>query len=170
MSKMNVQVDDVWEATCDVTDVVTVHAIIGDEAVCSYLRHSYTRSAIIGIRSLAKNKLISCMVDGKRVDRPEAGDPCILTDCLLFRIGTKEEWLAADGEPPILDANGELPKPIEDSEPSVVCATVRDADGEIHIECRFDNGEKFAAVIVDGHLGALAKKICYFLNNEAKEK
>ena len=169
---MRVQLYDVWENEKDSLEIVCdglTNGFIGcKKTVTVHGMKCVTAEYPYNITNYYK--LMSRMVDGKRVYRPEAGDPCILTDCLLFRIGTKEEWLAADGEPPILDANGELPKPIEDSEPSVVCATVRDADGEIHIECRFDNGEKFAAVIVDGHLGALAKKICYFLNNEAKEK
>ena len=119
---MDVQVGDVWEVTDGVTDIVTVHAIIGDEAVCSYLRYSYTCSAIIGINSLITNKLISCMVDGKRVERPGAGEKCDLDMCLLFGIGTEDEWIACDGEEVCgilylsishvtLDANGELPKP-----------------------------------------------------------
>ncbi|ANI78994.1 hypothetical protein [Sphingobium sp. EP60837] len=31
----------------------------------------------------------------------------------------------------------------------VQCATVRDGDDEWHIECRFKDGQKFAAIIVD---------------------
>lgn len=33
-------------------------------------------------------------------------------------------------------------------EPYVTSATVRDAGDELHIECRFSDGQKFAAVIV----------------------
>ena len=112
---MSAQVDDVWEVTDGVTDIVTVHAIIGDEAVCSYLRHLYTHSAIIGINSLITNKLISCMVDGKRVDRPKAGYNCLLETCLMFGICTEEEFYAqAMGTDKnlyvILDENGNLPE------------------------------------------------------------
>lgn len=54
-------------------------------------------------------------------------------------------------------------------EPRVIYATVRDAedvDGieELHIECRFDDGQKFAAVVVDGDFPHLAHALCNFLN------
>jgi hypothetical protein len=58
------------------------------------------------------------------------------------------------------------------NEPRVIYATVRDAedaDGieELHIECRFDDGQKFAAVVVDGDFPQLAHALCNFLNEVA---
>lgn len=38
---------------------------------------------------------------------------------------------------------------------------------EYHIECRFEDGQKFAAVTVDGRFPELADKIAAFLNAEA---
>lgn len=54
--------------------------------------------------------------------------------------------------------------------PSVVYATVRDGtstDGESewHIECRFNDGQKFAAIVVDGQFEWLADLISAFLTN-----
>lgn len=51
-----------------------------------------------------------------------------------------------------------------DGEPNVVRATVRDADDKLHIECRFSDGQKFAAVIVDADFPVLAQKIAEFLS------
>lgn len=46
--------------------------------------------------------------------------------------------------------------------------TIRDANDELHLECRFKNGEKFAAVIIDKKV-PLAEKLAalfdYILNN-----
>jgi hypothetical protein len=46
----------------------------------------------------------------------------------------------------------------------VVYATVSDAGDALHIECRFDNDEKYAAVTVDADKEQLAFDICNFLN------
>ena len=56
-------------------------------------------------------------------------------------------------------------------EPQLRYCTRRDAYDEhdihsIHIECRFDDGQKFPAVIVDGEFETLAEKIENFLNNQ----
>jgi len=51
------------------------------------------------------------------------------------------------------------------SEPKVISATVRDGEDELHIECRFDDGQKFAAVTVAAEFEELAQAICEFLNN-----
>ena len=48
-------------------------------------------------------------------------------------------------------------------EPHVTYATVRDAGDELHIECRFDDGQKFAAVTVDVEFPELATAIAAFL-------
>jgi hypothetical protein len=57
------------------------------------------------------------------------------------------------------------------TEPRVRHATVRDAitDGvpELHIECRFSDGQKFAAIVVDGEFKILAFQIAHFLNEAA---
>lgn len=50
-------------------------------------------------------------------------------------------------------------------EPYVTSATVRDAGDELHIECRFSDGQKFAAVIVAVEFEGLAHSICEFLNS-----
>ena len=55
------------------------------------------------------------------------------------------------------------------TEPKVVFATVRDAEVEIHIECRFSDGQKFAAIVVDGEFPSLATQICEMLNEDAKQ-
>ena len=57
----------------------------------------------------------------------------------------------------------------KEPEPSVVYATVRDGGEYWHIECRFDDGQKFAAVLVDIEFEALADKIARALN-EADRK
>jgi hypothetical protein len=49
----------------------------------------------------------------------------------------------------------------------VTQATVRDGDTEWHVECRFDDGQKFAAVTVDkviDNAEGLAEKIAGILN------
>jgi len=58
------------------------------------------------------------------------------------------------------------------SESKVIYATVRDAedaDGveELHLECRFADGQKFAAVVIDGEFNDLAHALCDFLNSPA---
>lgn len=50
----------------------------------------------------------------------------------------------------------------------VVMAAVRDAGMEWHIECRFDDGQKFAAIAVDKEMDQaeeLAARIAHMLNN-----
>lgn len=56
-------------------------------------------------------------------------------------------------------------------EPGILFCTQRDAIDsygleEIHIECRFDNGDKTAAVIIDSDYQLLADSITEFLNIE----
>jgi hypothetical protein len=62
------------------------------------------------------------------------------------------------------------PSPAEQGareEPRVLSATVRDTDSdELHIECRFAYGEKYAAVKVDADKPVLADAICDFLNGK----
>lgn len=55
------------------------------------------------------------------------------------------------------------------TEPKVVFATVRDAIDDIHIECRFSDGQKFAAITVDSEFPSLARQICEMLNEDAKQ-
>jgi hypothetical protein len=57
-------------------------------------------------------------------------------------------------------------------EPKVVLCTQRlaeDKDGivEIHLECRFSDGQKFAAVVIDSDFPELADSIEQFLNTMA---
>jgi hypothetical protein len=55
----------------------------------------------------------------------------------------------------------------EKKEPKVVYATVRDSGDEVFpmldIECRFSDGQKFAAIQVDGDFPELAESIRKFL-------
>lgn len=58
------------------------------------------------------------------------------------------------------------------AEPNVRFCTQRIAEDEhgieeIHLECRFTDGQKFAAVIVDANFPELANKIEAFLNSGA---
>lgn len=53
-----------------------------------------------------------------------------------------------------------------EKEPQVISATVRDGDDEWHIECRFSDGQKFAAIRVDKSFEKLAHQICADLNND----
>lgn len=47
----------------------------------------------------------------------------------------------------------------------IVSATVRVSDDEyLHIECRFSDGQKYAAVMVDADHPELAHDICEYLN------
>jgi len=52
------------------------------------------------------------------------------------------------------------------TEPTVQFATVRDGDNEWHIECRFSDGQKFAAVTIAKPFEQLAHNIADFLNGE----
>jgi len=60
-------------------------------------------------------------------------------------------------------------------EPKVKYCTVRDAINEngldeLHIECRFEDGQKFPAVVVDGEFEDLAFAIKDFLNSEQHQQ
>lgn len=58
-----------------------------------------------------------------------------------------------------------MSEPTKYTEPKVLFATVREADDdEIHIECRFSNGEKYAAVKVAAPLDELADEIAAYLS------
>lgn len=55
-------------------------------------------------------------------------------------------------------------------EPTVTYCTQRIAEDEngieeIHLECRFSDGQKFAAIIVDSDFPGLADKLEAFLNS-----
>jgi hypothetical protein len=50
------------------------------------------------------------------------------------------------------------------TEPKLNFCTLREAEDEIHIECRFLDGQKLAAVIVDGEFPILARWIVNALN------
>ena len=54
-----------------------------------------------------------------------------------------------------------------ETEPSVIFATVRNAEDELHIECRFSDGQKFAAITVDADFPELAAAVADFLNSRA---
>jgi hypothetical protein len=63
---------------------------------------------------------------------------------------------------------------VEMNEPKVVKATLRDAvdengADEIHVECWFEDGQKYAPIIIDGFYEELAKSIAEFLNSRSKE-
>jgi hypothetical protein len=60
--------------------------------------------------------------------------------------------------------------PIAKPEPSLAYCTVRDGDDEWHIECRFDDGQKFAAVKVAIEFPQLAHRIADFLNSIERDK
>jgi hypothetical protein len=56
-------------------------------------------------------------------------------------------------------------------EPKVEFCTIRGAidewgEPENHLECRFSDGQKFAAIIIDGNFEKLARCMCDFLNSE----
>ena len=50
------------------------------------------------------------------------------------------------------------------TEPKIIYATVRDGDDVWDLECRFSDGQKYAAVQIDKPFEDLAHKICDFLN------
>lgn len=52
----------------------------------------------------------------------------------------------------------------------VTHCTIRDGGDEWHIECRFKDGQKFAAVLVDKECEDLAHEIADHLNRRAKEQ
>lgn len=53
---------------------------------------------------------------------------------------------------------------------SINYATIQDADDEQHIVCRFKDGQKYAAVIVDSDCDDLCHEICDFINKVAGYK
>lgn len=56
---------------------------------------------------------------------------------------------------------------MSEKEPTIRNAALREAEGEIHIECRFADGQKFAAVTVDESLPGLAGELVDFINHRA---
>lgn len=52
-------------------------------------------------------------------------------------------------------------------EPTLTHCAVREGDGEWHIECRFSDGQKLAAIRVDGEFPALADRVAGLLNAKA---
>lgn len=54
-------------------------------------------------------------------------------------------------------------------EPHVTLATVRQAGDDIHIECHFSDGQKLAAITVDGEFPRMARMIAGFLNDFASD-
>lgn len=55
----------------------------------------------------------------------------------------------------------------------VLLATVRDGDAEWHVECRFEDGQKFAAVTVDKEIDqaeAVAERIAHMINTWPKSE
>ncbi len=63
----------------------------------------------------------------------------------------------------------DTPKPDAERkmEPKLVHCGLRDCADEIHLECRFDDGQKFAAVIIDGQFPNLAQAIHAALSQPA---
>ena len=49
-------------------------------------------------------------------------------------------------------------------EPSLKYCTVREGDDEWHLECRFSDGQKYAAILVDGECPRLAERVASLLN------
>lgn len=49
----------------------------------------------------------------------------------------------------------------------VVYACTREALDEIHIECRFEDGQKYAPIIVDEDLPQLAQRIAAYLSRDS---
>lgn len=54
----------------------------------------------------------------------------------------------------------------KEKEPRVNFATVRDGDDELHIECRFWDGQKIAAIVVDREFPQLAQDIANYLSRK----
>lgn len=52
----------------------------------------------------------------------------------------------------------------------VTSATVREADDEWHIECQFNDGQKYVAIKVDIDCEQLAEVISAFLNSQEFQK
>ncbi len=55
-------------------------------------------------------------------------------------------------------------------EPHVIECGVRETEEDWHIECRFSDGQKMAAVIVDKEFPELAQAIASYLNSRAKRE
>lgn len=55
-------------------------------------------------------------------------------------------------------------------EPKLIHCTQRHCEDEIHLECRFEDGQKFAAVVIDIDHPEIANKIEKFLNNSHKTR
>ena len=64
----------------------------------------------------------------------------------------------SEAEPISSAAPAEAEQPAA-SEPTVTYATIRDGDDELHIECRFSDGQKFAAITVDKDFPGLAQTV-----------
>ena len=56
---------------------------------------------------------------------------------------------------------------MSEKEPTIRNAALREAEREIHIGCRFADGQKFAAVTVDESLPGLAGELVDFINHSA---
>lgn len=56
------------------------------------------------------------------------------------------------------------------NEPTLLFCTVRDGVDEWHIECRFSDGQKFAAITVDREFQQLADLVASLLNQRAAQK
>lgn len=55
------------------------------------------------------------------------------------------------------------------SEPTVLFATLREAEDQIHLECRMSDGQKGVFVIVDSAFPGLAADIALFLNSQWRQ-
>ena len=110
--EMDIQIGDVWGSDEFIYEIVG-YATDGFGYKCTYTTDGYTSYNSANSEYIMKNtKLMSRMVDGKRIDRPEADQYCTLDECIIFELGTDDEWnaLACKGTV-TLDDNGELPKP-----------------------------------------------------------
>jgi len=127
---MKVQIGDVWE-----TDGNTREIFCSWDARDGFTRFGY-RWEGDSRQGMGEGDAERVMRDGatlikrSNINRPGAGGRCSLEDCLLFGIGTKEEWEAAPKEDlcatkydkilphAILDSDGKLPKVEEKEEPN----------------------------------------------------
>ena len=115
---MKVQIGDVW-----VNEDGTIRNVFCENNGGKF---GYRSAFSDGGYMMAERKAEDIMRDSKlmkrgNINRPGAGKKCSLEDCLLFGIGTKEEWEAAPKEDfqrkydkilphVVLDSEGELPK------------------------------------------------------------
>lgn len=53
------------------------------------------------------------------------------------------------------------------TEPALKYCTVREGGDEWHLECRFSDGQKYAAIRVDGECPRLAERVSSLLNGNA---